>query len=59
MKELNAVVQYWLKPATYNTAVGIYATVPLLMVPALFVVNAPYGNESLLIMQAHGLTNIH
>lgn len=43
MKELNVVVQYWLKPATYNTAVGIYATVPLLMVPALFVVNAPYG----------------
>lgn len=51
MKELNVLVQYWLKPATYNTAVGIYATVPLLMVPALFVVNAPYGNDSLLIIQ--------
>lgn len=44
MQDYSTVVQYWLKPSTYNTAVGIYATFPFLMVPALFVVNAPYGN---------------
>lgn len=35
--------KYWLKPSTYNTAVGIYASLPFLIVPALFIVNAPYG----------------
>lgn len=40
---MNIVLQYWLKPSTYNTAVGIYATLPFLMAPALFFVNAPYG----------------
>ncbi|KAI9482726.1 MAG: 3-oxo-5-alpha-steroid 4-dehydrogenase-domain-containing protein [Benjaminiella poitrasii] len=39
----NVIIKYWIKPSTYNTALGIYATLPFLMVPALFVVNAPYG----------------
>ncbi|CAO0801099.1 unnamed protein product [Mucor circinelloides] len=39
----DTVRKYWLKQSTYNTAVGIYATFPFLMVPALFIVNAPYG----------------
>ncbi|KAK4518712.1 uncharacterized protein ATC70_008934 [Mucor velutinosus] len=37
------IKRYWLKQSTYNTAVGIYAALPFLMVPALFFVNAPYG----------------
>ncbi|CEP15296.1 hypothetical protein [Parasitella parasitica] len=39
----DTIRRYWLKPSTYNTAVGIYATLPFLMLPALLVVNAPYG----------------
>ncbi|KAG2199132.1 hypothetical protein INT47_009871 [Mucor saturninus] len=40
---MNVVSQYWLKTTTYNTAVGIYATLPFIMAPALLFVNAPYG----------------
>ncbi|CEG75351.1 hypothetical protein RMATCC62417_10408 [Rhizopus microsporus] len=40
---LQEISKYWLKQSTYDTAVGIYATFPLIMVPALLVVNAPYG----------------
>ncbi|KAI8970093.1 3-oxo-5-alpha-steroid 4-dehydrogenase-domain-containing protein [Mycotypha africana] len=40
---MESIKQFLLKPSTYNTVVGIYATFPVLMIPALFVVNAPYG----------------
>lgn len=40
---MNVVSQYWLKTTTYNTAVGIYATLPFIMAPVLLFVNAPYG----------------
>lgn len=47
---LQEISKYWLKQSTYDTAVGIYATFPLIMVPALLVVNAPYGKYTHYVM---------
>lgn len=40
---LESIAAFWLKQSHYDTALTIYASLPLLMVPALMVVNAPYG----------------
>jgi hypothetical protein len=42
---MNSITNYLLKTSTYNTAIIIYATMPCIMVPALYLVNAPYGNK--------------
>ena len=47
---LQEISKYWLKQSTYDTAVGIYATFPLIMVTALLVVNAPYGKYTHYVM---------
>lgn len=39
----STLVRFWLKTSTYNAAVGIYATFPFMMAPALLIINAPYG----------------
>ncbi|KAI7906181.1 3-oxo-5-alpha-steroid 4-dehydrogenase-domain-containing protein [Cokeromyces recurvatus] len=39
----DTIIKYWLKPSTYNTVLTVYASLPFIIVPALFFVNAPYG----------------
>ncbi|KAI9259288.1 3-oxo-5-alpha-steroid 4-dehydrogenase-domain-containing protein [Sporodiniella umbellata] len=43
---LETIARFWLKQSNYNTALAVYASFPFLMVPALMIVNAPYGRFS-------------
>ncbi|KAI8347673.1 3-oxo-5-alpha-steroid 4-dehydrogenase-domain-containing protein [Blakeslea trispora] len=40
---MDSIIKYWLKTTTYDQAVGIYATLPFIMAPACFLMDAPYG----------------